>query len=122
MITNFQHIQVRNTSILPFVSVFLFLCLLDESILHMMCQLKTKHIAIASSKNYVAIATYVCTYVCTYCKYFGNNKFDGENIDSQHLRPPVLAILLETNERENFNRAPNLSIFFPIKILCYTLN
>ena len=26
----------------------------------MMCQLKTKHIAIASSKYYVAIATYVC--------------------------------------------------------------
>ena len=27
--------------------------------------------------------------------------FDGENIDGQHLRPPVLAILLETIEREN---------------------
>ena len=28
-------------------------------------------------------------------------KFDRENIDRQHLRPPVLAILLETIEREN---------------------
>ena len=27
-------------------------------------------------------------------------KFDRENIDGQHLRPPVLAILLETIERE----------------------
>ena len=33
-------------------------------------------------------------------------KFDRENIDGQHLRPPVLAILLETStiERENFDR------------------
>ena len=30
-------------------------------------------------------------------------KFDGEDIDGQHLRPPVLAILLETIERENFD-------------------
>ena len=30
-------------------------------------------------------------------------KFDGENIDGQHLRPPVLAVLLETIERENFD-------------------
>ena len=30
--------------------------------------------------------------------------FDEENIDGQHLRPPVLAILLETIERENFDR------------------
>ena len=30
-------------------------------------------------------------------------KFDGENINGQHLRPPVLAILLETIERENFD-------------------
>ena len=30
-------------------------------------------------------------------------KFDGENIDGQHLMPPVLAILLETIERENFD-------------------
>ena len=30
-------------------------------------------------------------------------KFDGENIDAQHLRPRVLAILLETIERENFD-------------------
>ena len=29
-----------------------------------------------------------------------NAIFDG-NIDRQHLRPPVLAILLETIEREN---------------------
>ena len=27
-------------------------------------------------------------------------KFDGENIDRQYPRPPVLAILLETIERE----------------------
>ena len=27
----------------------------------------------------------------------------GEIIDRQHLRPPVLAILLETIERENFD-------------------
>ena len=26
-----------------------------------------------------------------------------ENIDGQHLRPPVLAILLEIIERENFD-------------------
>ena len=30
-------------------------------------------------------------------------KIDRENIDRQHLRPPVLAILLETIERENFD-------------------
>ena len=30
-------------------------------------------------------------------------KFDGENIDRQYLRPPVLAKLLETIERENFD-------------------
>ena len=54
-------------------------------------------------------------YLCTYCTYFGNKKFDRENIDSQHLRPPVLVIQLETIERENFNGTPNLSIFFPIK-------
>ena len=29
------------------------------------------------------------------------DKFDGENIDGQHLRPPVLAILLETIEGKN---------------------
>ena len=27
----------------------------------------------------------------------------GKNIDGQHLRPPVLAMLLETIERENFD-------------------
>ena len=27
-------------------------------------------------------------------------KFDRENIDGQHLRPPVLAILLESIEKE----------------------
>ena len=32
-------------------------------------------------------------------------KFDRENIDGQHLRPPVLAILLGTIERENFERS-----------------
>ena len=40
-------------------------------------------------------------------------KFGGENIDGQHLRPPVLAIPLETIERENFDGFPNLSIFPP---------
>ena len=30
-------------------------------------------------------------------------KFDRENIDGHHLRPPVLAILLETIERENYD-------------------
>ena len=30
-------------------------------------------------------------------------KFDRENIDGQHLRPPALAILLETTEKENFD-------------------
>ena len=43
-------------------------------------------------------------------------KFDGENIDGQHLRPPVLAILLETIEREKFaSLASNPSIFPPSK-------
>ena len=39
-------------------------------------------------------------------------KFDGEDIDGQHLRPPVLAIL-ETIERNNFDGllVPNPSIF-----------
>ena len=31
------------------------------------------------------------------------HNFDRENINGQHLRPPVLAILLETVERENFD-------------------
>ena len=30
-------------------------------------------------------------------------KFDGENVDVQHPRPPVLPILLEIIERENFD-------------------
>ena len=30
-------------------------------------------------------------------------KIDRKNIDGQHLRPPVLAILLETIERENYD-------------------
>ena len=30
-----------------------------------------------------------------------HNLLTGENIDGQHLRPPVLAILLETIERKN---------------------
>ena len=34
--------------------------------------------------------------------------YTGENIDGQHLRPPVLAILLETIERENSDGLPNL--------------
>ena len=29
--------------------------------------------------------------------------FDKENIDAQHPRPPVLAMLLETIERETFD-------------------
>ena len=36
--------------------------------------------------------------VIQYSAFFGM-----ENIDGQHLRPPVLAILLETIERENFD-------------------
>ena len=32
-----------------------------------------------------------------------DEKFDGENINRQHLRPPVLALLLETIEREIFD-------------------
>ena len=44
------------------------------------------------------------------------------NIDRQHLRPPVLAILLETIERENFSSlVPNPSIF-SLKILIHTLD
>ena len=30
-------------------------------------------------------------------------QFDGDNIDGQHPRPPVLAVLLENIERENFD-------------------
>ena len=33
-----------------------------------------------------------------------NTMLIGKNIDGQHLRPPVLAVLLETIERENFDR------------------
>ena len=47
-------------------------------------------------------------------------KFDGQNIDGhiymEHLRPPVLAILLETIERENFDGLL-VSIFSAIKKL-----
>ena len=42
----------------------------------------------------------------TYTYHIRSAIFDGENIDGQHLRPPVLAILLETIERENFNGLP----------------
>ena len=50
-------------------------------------------------------------------------KFDRENIDGQHLRPPVLAILLETIEREKFiaSLVPNPSIFSLIKKFCYMI-
>ena len=53
-------------------------------------------------------------------KYRVAQFLDGGNIDRQHLRPPVLAILLEIIERENFDGllrslAPNLSIFSPSK-------
>ena len=48
-----------------------------------------------------------------------------KNIDRQHLRPPVLAMLLETIERENFDGlltyvAPNPSIFPHQKIVLYS--
>ena len=42
-------------------------------------------------------------------------KFYRENIDGQHLRPPVLAILLETIERENFDGLLALSVKSVIK-------
>ena len=54
-------------------------------------------------------------------------KFNGENIDRQHLRPPVLATLLETIERESFSLASNLliyvnlSIFPPSKNVLYNI-
>ena len=32
-------------------------------------------------------------------------KFDRENIDGQHPRPPVLAVLLENNERESLTHS-----------------
>ena len=44
-------------------------------------------------------------------------KFDVENINRQHLRPPVLAILLETIERETIERE---TIFHCQKIALYT--
>ena len=46
-------------------------------------------------------------------------KFDGKNIDRQHLRPPVS--LLETIEKENFDgllKSGNISL---IKKLHYTV-
>ena len=48
-------------------------------------------------------------------------KFGGENIDGQHLRPPVLAILLETIERENFDGFSKFVNISPNRKLCYTL-
>ena len=41
-------------------------------------------------------------------------ELDEENIDRQHLRPPVLAILLETIEREIFNLTPNPPLFYAV--------
>ena len=43
-------------------------------------------------------------YVLYGTKFFDGfiEKFDKENIDGQHPRPPVLAMLLETIEREIF--------------------
>ena len=52
-------------------------------------------------------------------------KSDRENIDGQHLRPPVLAIPLETIEREKFDIAslvPDPSMFSSIKKLHYTVS
>ena len=51
-------------------------------------------------------------------------KYNRENIDGHHLRPPGLAILLETIERENFDEllrslAPNPSIFTLSRIVLY---
>ena len=57
--------------------------------------------------------------------HFGE-KFDEENIDRQHLRPPVLATLLETIERENLNRLLSLhqvcQCFPPSKNCAITVN
>ena len=39
-------------------------------------------------------------------------KFDRENIDGQHLRPPVLAIPLETIEKKLSAKSVNLSKIF----------
>ena len=47
----------------------------------------------------------------------------GQDIDRQHLRPPVLAILLETIERKIFDITSLVStpsIFLPFKKLHYT--
>ena len=63
---NFQHIQVIHY--LSYLFFFFYVYLMNLYYIRMMCQLKTKHIAIASSKYYVAIATYVRTYVCTYVR------------------------------------------------------
>ena len=38
-----------------------------------------------------------------------------EYIDGQHVRPPVLAILLETIERENFDRSFKSANISPVK-------
>ena len=54
------------------------------------------------------------------CSSFRN---DSENIDIQHLRPPVLAILLEveTVERNDFDGCTKSVNIFPIKTLHYIM-
>ena len=49
-----------------------------------------------------------------------------KNIDGQHPRPPVLAILLETIERENFDASLAYCqicqyVLYPVKKLHYTV-
>ena len=52
--------------------------------------------------------------------YFGKKKFDRENTDGQHLRPPVLAILLKTIERENLTERQICQYFPHQNITLYT--
>ena len=48
------------------------------------------------------VCVHVCVCVCVrVCVLYSTISCDRENINGQHLRPPVLAILLETIEREN---------------------
>ena len=48
--------------------------------------------------------------------------FDRGNIDGQHLRPPVLAILLETIERENFDRLFNTALYAELGVTSFFVN
>ena len=54
-----------------------------------------------------------------------NEKFDVKNIDGQHPRPLVLAILLETIERESFDGLlafTNYIKILPHQKLLYTVH